>query len=219
MSQPPAAVAQFRERYRREKIGPRYSGRLHLSTTLSVTGAVVLACLLTLSDVRPVEWLTIPAAFLTANIVEYLFHRFVMHRPRPGLRVAYERHTLSHHHFYTHDAMVAESARDFHMVLFPAALLFIFLGVIDAPLATAVYFVFGLNVAKLFVAVTVGYYMAYECLHTIYHLPVDHWAARLPGMQRLKRLHQSHHDLTLMGKYNYNITIPIGDKIFGTYRL
>jgi hypothetical protein len=214
----PAAVEKFRVEYRATQIGPRYSGRLHFATTLSVTGAVVIACLATLRDVRAIEWLTIPIAFVLANIVEYLAHRFVMHHPRPGLRIVYERQTVTHHHFYTHDAMAAESTRDFHMVLFPPVLLFFFLGLIDAPLATLVYLGLGLNVAKLFVAVTVGYYFAYECFHTIYHLPDGHWAPRLPGMRTLAKLHTSHHALAQMGFYNFNITIPLGDAIFRTYK-
>lgn len=218
LSPVPASVAKFRENYRATEIGKHYSGRLHLATSLGVTGAVIVYCLATLRDVRPLEWLTLPVAFVLANIVEYLMHRFPMHRPKPGLRIMYERHTVTHHHFYTHEAMAAESTRDFHMVLFPPVLLFIFLIAIDGPFATAVYLLFGLNVAKIFVAVTVGYYFAYECFHTIYHLPESHWAPRMPGMRVLKRLHTSHHDLANMNFYNFNITIPLGDVLFGTYK-
>lgn len=214
----PQAVQSFREAYRTNEIGRSYNGRLHLATTLTLTGAAVSYMAATLKDVRPIEWVTVPLAFIIANLVEYLAHRFPMHRPWPGLKLLYKRHTLSHHHFYTHEAMEAESVRDFHMILFPPFVLVFFLLLLDAPLALLVHTLFGANVMRLFVVVTVGYFMSYELLHTIYHLPAQHWAARLPFMQRLKRLHQSHHDLALMGRYNYNITLPLFDWVFRTHK-
>jgi hypothetical protein len=214
----PPSVQRFREDYRTNVIGRSYNGRLHLVTTLTLTGFVVVYMLATLENVKTLEWLTLPLAFTVANFVEYVAHRFPMHRPLPGLKLLYKRHTLSHHHFYTHEAMEAESARDFHMILFPPAVLVFFLILLDAPMALATYALFGANVMRLFVVMTVGYFMSYELLHTIYHLSPQHWAARLPLMQRLRRLHQSHHDLALMGRYNYNITFPMFDWVFGTHK-
>ena len=36
-------------------------------------------------------------------------------------------------------------------------------------------------------------------------------------MQTLRRHHTRHHDLALMGRWNFNITFPIADWLFGTY--
>mgnify|MGYP001499167400 CR=1 FL=1 len=38
----------------------------------------------------------------------------------------------------------------------------------------------------------------------------------LPLIGRLKRLHQAHHDPRLMARYNFNITYPVCDVVFGT---
>jgi sterol desaturase/sphingolipid hydroxylase (fatty acid hydroxylase superfamily) len=42
------------------------------------------------------------------------------------------------------------------------------------------------------------------------------WVGRLPFMDRLRKHHIRHHDRHLMTRYNFNITYPICDHIFGT---
>lgn len=49
-----------------------------------------------------------------------------------------------------------------------------------------------------------------------YHSPPDSWLGSLPGVAYLRAHHQIHHSQTLMGKYNFNITFPIADALFGT---
>ena len=84
------ATAGFRASYRAAEIGPRYSGWLHFAFTSSVCLAVVAICGARLEAVAPPEWLTVPAVFLYANLVEYLGKpRFtddpLMKRGRPGV--------------------------------------------------------------------------------------------------------------------------------------
>jgi hypothetical protein len=212
----PAPVIRFREQYRAAEIGPRYSGVGHLLLTSTVSLAALALALSKLSGVRAAEWAAIPAAFLIANIGEYLGHRFVMHRPRRGLRLVYQRHTEQHHHFYTHDAMDADSTRDWQMVLFPPIMLVFFLGGMALPIAALLFLLISKNVALLFGATVIGYFLSYEWLHLSYHLPEDAWIARLPPIRALRRHHTAHHDLALMGKWNFNITFPISDQLFGT---
>lgn len=59
-------------------------------------------------------------------------------------------------------------------------------------------------------------YLNYELLHFCYHLDEHHWGARLPFMARPRRFHTVHHNRRLMSRYNFNITYPIGDALFGT---
>ena len=78
-------VEAFREMYRATKIPPSYRGKLHLAltTTLTVGGALVA-----LSQVHApslAQLLTVPVAFLVANVTEYLGHRYPMHRRFRGL--------------------------------------------------------------------------------------------------------------------------------------
>ena len=73
------------------------------------------------------------------------------------------------------------------------------------------------NAALLFIATVFSYYLNYEWLHFAYHLPETHFVAKLPFISTLRKLHHTHHDTQLMTKYNFNITYPIFDVIFGTY--
>jgi hypothetical protein len=72
------------------------------------------------------------------------------------------------------------------------------------------------NVAWLAVATGMAYFLNYEWLHFAYHCDPASFAGRWPGVQRLRRLHRDHHDPTLMTHYNFNITYPVGDWMFGT---
>ena len=212
----PARVQAFRDVYRASEVGPLYTGVGHfLLTSLGSLSAIAFACT-RLSHVSLAAWVTVPTTFLFANLVEYLGHRGPMHHPRRGLLVIHRRHTLQHHQFYTAEAMSLETTRDLKMVLFPPVLLFFFLGAIAAPIGLLLAFVATPNVAWLFVATAVGYFLTYEWLHTAYHLREDSRLARLPGLGYLRRHHRAHHDPALMSRKNFNITFPIGDTLFGT---
>ncbi|MCP3137322.1 sterol desaturase family protein [Pyxidicoccus xibeiensis] len=212
----PERVATFREGYRRRFVGPRYSGRAHFAFTSLASLAAIGFSLSRLEAVRPLEWLTLPTVFLLGNVVEFLGHRGPMHHRRRGLGLLFGRHTEQHHRYFTHDALAYESPRDVKMVLFPPVLLLFFLGGIAAPLAALGYVLVSPTVGWLFAASSVGYYLSYEWLHFCHHLPPGHPVARLPLMERLRRHHQVHHDPSKMQRYNFNITFPLSDWLFGT---
>ena len=212
----PESVARFREAHRPRAIGPRYQGWAHLSFTSFGSLAVIL---LAASRVRAPSWaelLMIPAAFFIANLAEYHGHKGPMHRKVAGLGLIFRRHAQEHHHFFTHEAMSFESTRDFKMVLFPPILLLFFLGGLAVPIGTAAYFLLSPNCGWLFVATGMAYFLSYEWLHFSYHLPEDHWLSRTRVVAHLRRHHTHHHDLALMGRWNFNITFPICDAVMGT---
>jgi hypothetical protein len=208
--------AEYRESYRREHIGPRYSGRAHLSFAVVFSLGGIALCALFLQDVRPLEWLTVPLAFLYANLAEYAGHRWVMHRKVRGLGLIYERHAKQHHRFFTDRHMALEGWRDCKAVLFPVVLMVFFFGAFALPLGLLLAWLTTVNVALLFVMVALAYYLNYELLHLAYHLPEGSPLLRLPFIVRLRRLHHRHHDPRLMATRNFNITYPIGDWLFGT---
>lgn len=212
----PRQVQAFREEYRVQVIGPGYRGQVHFAfTSLVCLGGIALA----LSQVeapRLWELLGVPAVIALANTVEFLGHRGPMHHRTRGLGLMFERHTVQHHRFFTHEAMAYESSRDFKMVLFPPVLLLFFLGAIAAPLGALCFLLISHNAGWLFVATALGYYLAYEWVHFATHLPGNHWSARLPGISFLRRHHQVHHDPSRMGQHNFNITFPLSDGLFGT---
>ncbi len=210
-------VEAYRSEFRAESLGPRYSGWAHVATTsLGALAAIVLAASRVESP-APWEWLWVPATFGIANLVEFLMHRGPMHRPARFLGEIYKRHTLEHHQFYTHDAMAAESSKDFKMVLFPPAAIFLFLGVIGTPIGTILYFLASPNAGWFYFSTAVGYFLTYEWLHLSYHLPPESWVGRLSVVALLRRHHTAHHDPGLMSRWNFNITFPICDRLFGTH--
>jgi len=212
------AVAAFREQYRQEHVPPSYQGWRHLLFTFGIGGATMVAAILQLEQVRPLEWLTIPLTFLYANFAEYWGHRGPMHHLKRGLELVYERHTRQHHRFFTHEHMELDSVRDLRAVLFPPILVIFFLTAFALPVGFALAWVASPNVAWLYIATSLGYFLNYEFLHMAYHLPASHPVARWPLIGRLKGLHQAHHDPRLMAHCNFNITYPIFDAVFGTLR-
>jgi len=212
----PAAVAAFRSEFRRDHIGPRYHGWLHLGFTAGLCLLVITACWAWLQDIRPLEWLTIPVTCLYANLVEYFGHRGPMHHPVRGLGLIYERHARQHHRFFRDDLMAFDSSRDFKAVLFPPVLIVFYLLAFAMPAGLILAWLFSDNVALLFVITAVAYFLNYELLHFAYHTAPESWVARLPLMPRLRRLHTLHHRPSLMQRYNFNITYPVGDVLFGT---
>ncbi len=212
----PESVRAFRADYRAKNIGPGYRGWLHFSFTSLTSLAVIAFAVSRVEAVRPVEWLTVPLTFFFANFAEYHGHRGPMHRPTRGLHLLFQRHTREHHHFFTHEAMHYESSQDFKMVLFPKVMLAFFLGVLAAPVGALLFVLVSHNVGWLYVAVAMGYFLTYEWLHFAYHLHPDSPLGRLPLLAVLRRHHTRHHDLSLMGKHNFNITFPICDWIYGT---
>lgn len=209
-------TAAFRQGYRAVHIRPGYRGWAHFAFTAGLSSAIIVWCLLSLDAVRVLEWLTVPLSFLYSNLTEYLGHRGPMHHPRRGLRAVYERHTLQHHRFFTAEDMAFENSHDFYAVLFPPVLVVFFAAAFTLPAALLLGLLLSANVAYLFVATTLGYFLNYELLHFAYHLPEDSAVQRLPFMARLRRLHLDHHRPELMSRYNFNITYPIGDALFGT---
>lgn len=211
-----SAVARFRERYRAEEIGPAYRGWWHFTFTSTACLAVIVYSLFSLAAVQPLEWLTVPLVALYANLVEYLGHRVPMHRPVRGLGLLYRRHAGQHHRFFTAQAMAFDDSRDFKAVLFPPVMIVFFIGGFGVPMWLLAHAVATENVAWLALATGVGYYLNYEWLHFAYHCDPRSRIGRLPGLPALRKLHLRHHDPRLMTRYNFNITYPVADWVFGT---
>jgi hypothetical protein len=216
MLQHMSSNAEYRAAYRQAHVGPGYSGKAHLTFAVLFSLCGMAFAGTQLRGVQPLEWLTLPLAFLYANLIEYAGHRWVMHRRVRGLGLIYERHAGQHHRFFTARNMQLEGWQDCKVVLFPAVLMVFYFGAFALPLGLLLAWLFSTNVALLFVIVALGYYLNYELLHLAYHLPEHTFVPRLPLIRRLRRLHHRHHEPALMAKANFNITYPIGDWVFGT---
>lgn len=216
MADVPDTVSRYREVYRAEEIPPRYRGWMHLMFTLAFSLGGIAWCASRIHAPTPLEWLAIPLTFVYANLAEYWGHRIPMHHHIRGLGLVYRRHTKQHHRFFTHEAMEYDSTRDLKAVLFPPLLVTFFFTAFALPAWLVIAWLATANAAYFFVATALAYFLNYELLHLAYHLPPAHWAARLPGVATLRRLHHTHHDQQLMASRNFNITYPIGDVIFRT---
>ncbi len=208
---------EFRSEFRQKHIPGWYVGYVHLGVTVLLSATLITWSLWQLNDVMPLEWLTLPLAFVYANLSEYLGHRYVMHVPRKGLKSIYLRHSKQHHQFFTDSHMPFDHHQDFKVTLFPLLLVVFFFGVFGVPVWFVMQLLFSDNVAWLFVFVAVSYFLNYELFHFAFHCKKDSWVMKVPGIKKVMALHQQHHKPELMSKYNFNITYPIGDWLFGTY--
>jgi len=208
---------QYRSQYRAEHIPGWYVGHLHLGFTVSMSVAIITWGIMQLDDVQWYEWLMIPFAFVYANLMEYLGHRYVMHIPRTGLKQIYLRHSKQHHRFFTDQNMPFAGHQDYKVTLFPLVLVVFFFGVFGTPLWLVTNLLLGPNMSWLLIIVAVAYFLNYELFHFAYHCSEDSWLMKIPGFCRMRQLHLQHHVPELMSRYNFNITYPIGDWLFGTY--
>ncbi|MCI0616073.1 sterol desaturase family protein [bacterium] len=168
-----------------------------------------------LENMRPLEWLTIPAVFIFANFVEYNFHRGPMHNRKRLLDLVFKRHTLTHHEYFPHDQMGFDSGKEAYLVFFPFWVIFLLFG-LASPVFFLTWYLTNSNVAGLFLITAIGYFLLYEWMHLLYHLPESNKLGRIPLIRALKRHHQTHHNHALMNDYNFNITFPIWDWVMGT---
>ena len=212
----PSSLKDFRDRYRARVIGPLYNGFVHLAFVVIGSSAVIGLSLSLVRDPTWLDWLCLPVTFVLANFIEYLGHRGPMHHWFWRMGLIFHRHTYEHHQFFTDEWMTCRNQRDFKIVLFPAVMLFFYLGVIAFPIGGLLYLFHTRNTAYFYVAMATFYFMSYEVLHFCYHLDDDIWISRLPIIRALRRHHRIHHRLNLMLKYNFNITWPIADFFFGT---
>lgn len=209
-------VEHFRPWYR-SYVRPRpYLPYGHL---LVVALAVLVACSFALSQLREVhavELLAIPVWLVISSAFVYWFHKHVLHRPTRFFYFAYRKHTLEHHRFFDYDHITRDEFDDLHAMLFPYW---------TAPLLCALSYgvslllvpLLGSNTAHLSMFMMNAYFAAYEIVHTIDHLPDDHFLAKAPVLRYLREHHRLHHDPALMGKYNFNIVIPLFDPLFSAF--
>ncbi len=215
----PKGVHAFREEYRAREIPGYYNGYRHLFTLTVVNLAAVSYLLSRVHALTSTQCLAIPLAFLVANLMEYVGHRFPMHKPLykkvPLLYKTFKRHTVDHHRFFTRGAMQADHHRDHHIIFFPPEHMFLFSALFAVPFALMIFVWSPGNPTFIATAVVMLNHLCYEWLHYAYHSPAKAWVRRVPGVAWLSVKHTQHHD-PAMSKYNFNVTFPIGDWLFGT---
>lgn len=205
---------QFRSEYR-AAIRRTYSAWVHgvFVFGFGLGGFVWFAS--RIGNVRPLEWLIVPAALLFFNWGEYAVHRSFGHRKHRFGNLFYQRHTVDHHSFFVSTRMPYEEARDFRVILFPAWLIVAYTMLLALP----AYLILGLwnqNVGGLVASTLLGGYLSYEVFHTCHHLPDTNPLVHLPWVKQMRRLHQIHHRRSMMREKNFNLVVPLMDVLCGT---
>ena len=213
----PERQQKFRDEFRHQ-IPEDYHGVRHGLTALGIGALAILICgwFLTL----PLGWLelaVVPATILGWNLVEWIVHLKVLHRPRKNkiARALYVRHTLTHHQFFTHEAWELEGVRDLAIVFFPVFALPATL-ILSSPFAVMAWLVISANAALLLLMSVAFMYILFEVMHLGAHAP-ENWVVRhFPLLNTMRRHHVAHHDQRLMMEKNMNFTFPFMDWLMGT---
>jgi hypothetical protein len=209
----PFGSPEFRDYFRSQLVNNYPNGNLYLFVYVGCLAGVIvfLSCLL--SGVSRLELATLPLYLLFCNLFEYIFHRYPMHHKVKGLSSVYQ-HVTVHHNFYGKKAYFEED-KDYYAVIIPYYILsYVIISSVFA--FVLLYIIIGFNQAALFLIAVYSYYLAYELLHFSYHAPEHSWLKKIPMVKTLARFHLTHHKTELMAKYNFNITFPVFDFLFGT---
>mgnify|MGYP002619558241 FL=1 len=201
--------------YRAEALDPTFTLARHLCKTLGVATVILLGGVWLARSAEISHWLLLPVFWLVANVFEWGIHRFAMHRPaRP--RVLYRNHALVHHNAFKGVAQEIRDPRELSLVMMPwYTLIMVFL--MASPVAVVAAVLGGPALAGVFLVGSVSYFLLYELIHTLHHLPghvlgpVDGWIAKL------RAHHHHHHQLDRMAHVNFNVTLPVADRLLGTY--
>jgi hypothetical protein len=203
---------------RAEHLPEGYSPWRHMGLTAAIATAIAALAATLASRARPLDWALMPIFFVVANFMEWAVHRYPMHRPMFP-RIMYKNHALLHHIAFTDRNMPVGSARDLGLVMMPWYTM-IGLFTLTSPVMLLAAAVRGPGLAGVFLLGAVLYFVSYETLHALYHLPdatLDRLGlGRLGVFRRMQAHHAHHHILKRMAFVNFNVTIPLMDTLFGT---
>lgn len=192
-----------------------YSPIAHLTVTAGIGVAALAAGLIAIDEFHWALPLVALTFIVLANLVEWLAHKYILHRRQRFFEPLYDQHVPRHHVFYTEGHMAVASRREWYFVLMPRRGV-LGIALMAVPLAFAVGALFGHDGGWV-VIMTVGSYASfYEVTHLTYHLPKDHPLQRIGLIRWLSRHHARHHDPKLMRKWNFNVTVPLWDFLLGT---
>jgi hypothetical protein len=203
---------------REQAIDHRFSLVRHVGQTGLLATAICALGVWLAWGADPWVWLGVPIFWVIANLFEWGIHKFPMHRPlRP--RVMYRNHSLIHHRAFAGTDQEIASTRELCLVMMPwYTLALVFTSA--APVAVAIGLIGGTGLAGAFLVSAVAYFLFYELIHTLHHLPLIKLQraglARRP-LLALREHHHYHHQLENMAHTNFNVTIPLADRLLGTY--
>ncbi len=218
VSAPPALPTVAERFVRAEHLDPRYVAGRHVALTLTLAGIIAGGGGWLARRARPVDWLLAPAFFLVANFIEWMVHRHPMHRPLQP-RIMYRNHAMLHHLAFTERNMPITRPVELGLVMMPWYTM-IGLFLVASPVMVVAGVLRGPGLAGVFLLAAVAYFLMYETLHALYHLPdatLDRLrVGRWRWFRALQAHHRHHHVLGRMAHVNFNVTFPLMDRLLGT---
>ncbi len=210
-------VENFRQDFRKT-LPADYNGVRHGLTALGI-GLVAIAVLVGLvrSPLSWLEWCVVPATMIGWNFVEWGVHAHILHRPRkhPILLALYQRHTHTHHRFFTHDHAAYHDANDLKIVFFPVFALPVVL-LLASPVALVAWMSISANAALVMMATVAAMYILFEVMHLCSHVPDNAFVRYCPLINTMRRHHIAHHNQRQMMTTNMTFTFPFADWLMGT---
>ena len=207
-----------------------YSGRRQIAQTATLGIGLLVVAFVIARSASPRGWLLVPAFWVFANFFEWAVHRYPMHRPMFP-RFMYHNHAQIHHVAFTDGDMSFHDMRELSLIMMPWYTIVLLL-VTVSPVAIAAGLLGGLPMVGMFYVAALGYFLTYETLHALYHVPPermvrlglgggpeeDGGAAAVGGglFGALRAHHRHHHIMRRMAHVNFNVTFPLADVVMGT---
>lgn len=198
-----------------ESLPKWYSGKLNFVWMATFCAVTIALAASQLDSPSFYEWLLLPVFFVFANGVEWFIHSTLLHNEFPFAKELYRRHTILHHAAYTHNDMSFNKDIEIGLVLFPVWA-FPTILLLISPVPLTLWWLGYPNAALLFLITGTSYYFLYECFHFMHHMSQDSPIAQIPFIQKVRQLHLRHHDPRVMSQKNFNIFLPLFDRILGT---
>jgi len=206
---------------RAENIPAGFSAKRQIAQTASIAAALLAVAAALAWGAPARDWLVVPAFWVFANFFEWTVHRFPMHRALVP-RIMYRNHAGIHHGSFTADTMEIAEPRELSLVMMPWYTIVMLL-VAASPVAVLAGLVGGRHLVGIFYIAALTYFVFYEAVHALYHLPTT-TLARLrilaPGgrgiFARMRAHHAHHHQPRRMAHVNFNVTVPLADLVLGT---
>lgn len=206
--------AREQRRRMREAIPRWYSPIPQLLLLHAVAAGLLIAAWPYLRRARPLEWLLLPAVFVAGNLLEWWLHRGPLHHPESPVRPL-RRHSSLHHAYFTREHLAIVDLRDIYIVLHPWWTCLVVL-VAHLPPAALLWVLVSPAAGAIAYLSLFGYFLVYEWLHMLHHLPSSSSLTRLPGLGALRRHHAIHHDSGGIRSVHCNVSFPLWDFLLGT---
>lgn len=189
---------------------------LHLGVNFTFLMATVLFCLMQIDHFHWIFLLIALGVFILGDFVVWLVHRFPLHRPYRLHRYSYQKHTEFHHRFFE-GVVTYRDWRDLFTIFFPMEVILSFCLLVIPFLSVILPMFLPHDFSFFFLAMVASYFLLYELVHWISHLPLTHFVFKVEYLKSMRRHHEIHHLPGKMRDYNFGIVSNISDRLFKTY--